>query len=102
MKKLKEEFIKLSKADRLYKVEHPVIGLTGGIATGKSTVSRFFAKEGIPVISADALVKTIYEKSDTIEFVKNNWPSSIVNNNIDFSILRKIAFVSVNESAVNM
>lgn len=92
MKKLKDEFVKLTKDDRLYNVDHPVIGLTGGIATGKSTVSRFFAKEGIPVISADALVKTIYEKSDTIEFVKNNWPTSIVNNNIDFSVLRKIAF----------
>lgn len=90
--KLKDEFIKLTDEQRLYQVKHPVIGLTGGIATGKSTVSRLFAKEGVPVISADALVKTIYEKSKTIEFIKSNWPSSIIKNEIDFSILRKIAF----------
>lgn len=32
-----------------------IIGLTGGIATGKSTVARFFSERGIIVIDADAL-----------------------------------------------
>ena len=34
-----------------------VIGLTGGIATGKSSVARFFAEQGIPVIDADQLAR---------------------------------------------
>lgn len=34
-----------------------IIGLTGGIATGKSTVGRFFAERGIPVIDADQLAR---------------------------------------------
>ena len=34
-----------------------VIGLTGGIATGKSSVARFFTKKGIPVIDADLLAR---------------------------------------------
>jgi len=92
MKKLRDEFVKLKPEERLYQVDHPVIGLTGGIATGKTTVSRLFAKEGIPVISADALVKTVYEKSETIKFINENWPSAVNNNEVDFSILRKIAF----------
>ena len=34
-----------------------VIGLTGGIATGKSSIARFFARKGIPVIDADLLAR---------------------------------------------
>jgi dephospho-CoA kinase len=32
-----------------------VLGVTGGIATGKSTVTRMLADLGAPTISADAL-----------------------------------------------
>jgi dephospho-CoA kinase len=34
-----------------------VVGLTGGIATGKSTVSQSLAARGIPVIDADVLAR---------------------------------------------
>ncbi|MFZ2950828.1 MAG: dephospho-CoA kinase [Desulfuromonadaceae bacterium] len=34
-----------------------VIGLTGGIATGKSSVAHFFTERGIPVIDADQLAR---------------------------------------------
>ena len=34
-----------------------VIGLTGGIATGKSSVARFFTEHGITVIDADQLAR---------------------------------------------
>lgn len=34
-----------------------IIGLTGGIATGKSTVASFFSEHRIPVIDADQLAK---------------------------------------------
>ncbi len=38
-----------------------VIGLTGGIASGKSTVTRFFRDRAIPVIDADLLGHRTYE-----------------------------------------
>ena len=34
-----------------------VIGLTGGIATGKSSVAQFFEKRGVPTIDADQLAR---------------------------------------------
>ena len=37
----------------------PVVGLTGGIASGKSTVARAFAERGIPVIDADLLAREV-------------------------------------------
>ncbi len=37
------------------------IGLTGGIASGKSSVARVFMRMGIPVISADALAHEVLE-----------------------------------------
>ena len=92
MKKLKNEHISLKPEERLYQVEHPVIGLTGGIATGKSTVAKLFEADGIPVISADALVKTVYTKDETVAFIKENWLDALVDGSIDFKILREIAF----------
>lgn len=38
-----------------------VIGLTGGIASGKSTVTRFFRDRQVPVIDADLLGHRTYE-----------------------------------------
>ena len=34
-----------------------IVGLTGGIATGKSTVSEIFREHGIPVIDADVAAR---------------------------------------------
>lgn len=38
-----------------------VWGLTGGIATGKSTVARLFVEFGLPVIDADAIAREVVE-----------------------------------------
>jgi len=38
-----------------------IIGLTGGIGAGKSTVAGFFREEGIPVVDADRISREILE-----------------------------------------
>jgi dephospho-CoA kinase len=39
----------------------PVVGLTGGIACGKTTVAKMFSDLGIPVIDADELAREVVE-----------------------------------------
>ena len=41
------------------------IGLTGGIASGKSTVVEFFREQGVPVIDADILGHRTYDPGTT-------------------------------------
>ena len=43
-----------------------VIGLTGGIASGKSTVSKLFQEEGIPVIDTDRIAHDLLEKGTPV------------------------------------
>jgi len=43
-----------------------VIGLTGGIASGKSAVERLFRKAGIPVSDADAVYKDLSKKGKVL------------------------------------
>lgn len=38
-----------------------IVGLTGGIGSGKSTVARFFAELGAPVIDADIIAREVVE-----------------------------------------
>ncbi len=42
--------------------ERMIIGLTGSIATGKSTVANMLKKRGIPVVDADEVARIVVEK----------------------------------------
>lgn len=50
-----------------------VIGLTGGIASGKSTVSQLMREKGIPVICADELARRVAEPGQSAyqKIIKN-------------------------------
>ena len=41
-----------------------VIGLTGGIASGKSTVSSYLRQKGIPIFDADACARDVEKKGE--------------------------------------
>lgn len=93
---LKDKYITKSSKDRLYKIDTPIIGLTGGIATGKSTASKILIELGHLVIDADKLVKLIYNSKEAIVFIRNLSPECIKNNVIDFKELREIFFKDQN------
>jgi dephospho-CoA kinase len=40
-------------------MRHFRVGLTGGIASGKSTVARLFAQHGVPVIDTDEMARAV-------------------------------------------
>lgn len=92
--KLRPEFITKTKENRLYQLPVPIIGLTGGIATGKSTVAQLFRELGVNVLDADSLVKKIYSKPEAVDFVKNIFPEAFQNNAIMFKTLRELVFSS--------
>lgn len=90
--KLKSQFHKTDKATRLHRTDVPVIGLTGGIASGKSTVSRLLREKGFAVIDADKLVKDIYATQEALDFIRTNHPEAIQNDQIIFPVLREKVF----------
>ena len=56
-----------------------VIGLTGGIASGKSTVTSFFRERGIPVIDADILGHRTYDPgTETYQQVVETFGQDVV------------------------
>lgn len=58
-----------------------IIGLTGGIASGKSTVSNFFKELGVKVIDADIVAREISERKATIDEICNIFGRDILDEN---------------------
>lgn len=76
-----------------------ILGLTGGIATGKSTVSNLFKENGIPVVDADVgareVVKAGTEGLKRIEVVFGH--QVISSGQLDRKALGKIVFENPKE-----
>lgn len=59
-----------------------IIGLTGSVGMGKSTVAARFRERGIPVCDADALVHALYEGA-AVAPVEAAFPGSTVEGRVD-------------------
>ena len=71
------------------------VGLTGGIATGKSTIVKFLQKKGYKVHDSDSIVNKIYSRPNKELFVtlkKIGLSKSIKNKKIDKSVIRDEIF----------
>jgi len=70
-----------------------VIGLTGGIGSGKSTIANLFIQKKIPVYNSDIEAKKIMQLPKTILSIQNKFGKSIIKNNqIDTKELATMAF----------
>lgn len=61
--------------DRALASSVPIIGLTGGIASGKSTYARLLADAGCHVFSADRVVAELYERPEILQTLASWWPT---------------------------
>lgn len=72
-----------------------VIGLTGGIGAGKSTVTDFLAKQNIPVIDTDQIAReTVQPNSPVLKEVVNYFGKQCLNSDgtLNRAKLREIIF----------
>lgn len=92
--RLKEKFVTLNDNSRLYRMSKPILGLTGGIATGKSSVNKILKLRGLLTIDADLLVKEAYKKEAVIHEVLKVCPKAKISSGIDFTVLRAEVFQS--------
>ncbi len=61
-----------------------ILGLTGSIGMGKSTTSKMFQDEGVPVYDSDAAVHALYAAGGAaVEPVETAFPGVVVNGAID-------------------
>lgn len=67
-----------------------LIGLTGGIATGKTEVTKIIRKLNIPVFDADASVHEIYENGIGARHLKTLCPDAVEGNKVDRKKLSKL------------
>jgi dephospho-CoA kinase len=71
-----------------------IIGLTGGIGSGKTTVANYIQSKGIPVYISDLEAKKVMELPEVITEIESNFGESVVTENrtLDRERLASIVF----------
>lgn len=76
------------------------IGLTGGIASGKSVVAARLAARGVPVIDADRIARDVVEPGrPALAEIAARWPAVVRGGALDRKALGAIVFAEPGERA---
>lgn len=76
-----------------------IAGLTGGIASGKSTVSNIFRSFGVEIADADIIAKKISEREDVIQEIEKIFGKDMLSaeGQIDRVKLKEVVFSDKNK-----
>ena len=69
-----------------------IIGITGAIGCGKTTVANILRKVGYEIFDADAEVKKIYENNNFLALLRDVFPRVFNKDGIDKKLLRRLVF----------
>ena len=71
-----------------------IIGITGGIGSGKSTVARILAELGADIIDADAIAHEALRREDVEEAIRSEWGPDVfgLDGEVDRKALAKLVF----------
>lgn len=72
-----------------------LVGLTGNIASGKSTVAQLLSERGATIIDADVLARRAVERgTKAFEAIARRWGTSVLtpDGHLDRSALRRVVF----------
>lgn len=70
-----------------------IVGLTGGIGSGKTTVAKMFEKLGVPIYISDLEAKTITNTAATLAQIEKKFGKTVIqNHSLDREAMAKIVF----------
>ena len=72
-----------------------LVGLTGGIGSGKTVVSNFFSELGVPIVDTDIIAREVVApNSPTLKQLTDTFGKQIIDEQgkLDRDVLREIAF----------
>jgi dephospho-CoA kinase len=74
----------------------PLVGIAGGIASGKSLIAGQFERHGAVVISADRLAHAVLEDDDVKRAIRQRWGDAVCQGDgqVDRAALAKIVFAA--------
>lgn len=93
-KKVKSKKVEIEEITPTEEKKPKIIGLTGGIGSGKTTVANYIQSKGIPVYISDLEAKKVMELPEVITEIESNFGESVVTENrtLDREKLASIVF----------